>query len=79
MLKSTVFNVDTSLFQKWKRIQCVIVHTKFSEMCKFLNMSHAIETCIYMKLLFPNFYLHEPFNCILLIREKDFFKIMYGN
>lgn len=76
MLKSTVFNVDTLSFWKWKRIQCIILYTKFSKMCMFFKVSHAIETCIYIKLLFSNFYSYGAFNCVL-ISERDFLKIMY--
>lgn len=45
-------------------------------MCMFFKVSHAIETCIYIKLLFSNFYSYGAFNCVL-ISERDFLKIMY--
>lgn len=43
-----------------------------------LKVSHAIDTCISMKLLFSNSYLYETFNGILLISEKNLLKIIYG-
>lgn len=46
-------------------------------MYMFLKVSHATETCIYIKLLFSNFYSYRTFNCVL-INERDFLKIMYG-
>lgn len=43
-----------------------------------LKVSHAIDTCIAMKFLLANSYSYKTFNCILLISERNFLKIIYG-